>query len=75
MTRAYVLIKTETGTSPDVQAKLQAAGIAQVDIVAGNYDLVATVEVDDATAVGKIVMSVIQRAPGVLETETLLRIG
>lgn len=75
MTKAYVLITAEIGKVSDIQERLLAAGIPQVDIVAGNYSLVAVLEAADARQIGQIVVNTIQRTPGVLATVTLLQIG
>jgi uncharacterized protein with GYD domain len=73
--KAYVLITAEVGTSPRIQQELRAAGIAQVDSVAGTYDLVAVLESEDPRAIGDMVMGKIQKTNGVLSTVTLMTIG
>lgn len=73
--RAYVLITIEAGHGTAVQDALRAAGIAQVDQVAGSYDVVAVVEGSDPRAVGELVIGTIQKTPGVASTVTLLAIG
>ena len=73
--KAYVLITAEVGKSPSIQETLRAAGINQVDAVAGTYDLVAVLEAEDPKRLGELVMGMIQRTDGVLSTVTLLSIG
>ncbi|MFL5762084.1 MAG: Lrp/AsnC ligand binding domain-containing protein [Thermomicrobiales bacterium] len=73
--KAYVLITAEVGTSLRIQDELRRAGIAQVDSVAGTYDLVAVLESDDPKAIGELVMGKIQKTSGVLSTVTLMQIG
>lgn len=73
--KAYVLITAEVGKSPSIQDTLRKAGIAQVDAVAGTYDLVAVIEAEDPKRLGELVMGMIQRTDGVLSTVTLLSIG
>jgi uncharacterized protein with GYD domain len=73
--KAYVLITAEVGKSPSIQNELRAAGVNQVDAVAGTYDLVAVLEAEDPKRLGEIVMGKIQRTDGVLSTVTLLAIG
>src|SRR5579884_352534 len=75
MTKAYVLIKAEIGRVGEIQAHLRAVGIPQVDIVAGNFSLIAVLEAEDPRQIGQIVMDQIQHTPGVLDTVTLLQIG
>lgn len=73
--RAYVLITIEAGRGTDVQAALRAAGVDQVDQVAGTYDVVAVIEADDPKRIGELVIGQIQRTDGVVSTVTLLTIG
>lgn len=73
--RAYVLITIEAGRGTDVQDALRDAGIAQVDQVAGTYDVVAVIEADDPKRIGELVIGKIQRTDGVVSTVTLLTIG
>ncbi len=73
--RAYVLITIEAGKGTEIQEKLLAAGIAQVDQVAGTYDIVAVLEETDTKRIGEQVIGTIQRTDGVVSTVTLLAIG
>jgi DNA-binding Lrp family transcriptional regulator len=70
--RAYVLITAEAGAPESIEHHLNEAGIAQVDHVAGTYDLVAVLEAEDARKIGELVMKTIQRTPGVRSTVTLM---
>ena len=73
--RAYVLITIEAGRGTDVQTALRAAGIDQVDQVAGTYDVVAVIDSADPKRIGDLVIGTIQRTDGVVSTVTLLTIG
>jgi uncharacterized protein with GYD domain len=73
--RAYVLITIEAGKGTAIQEALRAAGVNQVDQVAGTYDVVAVIESDDPRMVGETVINKIQRTDGVVSTVTLLTIG
>jgi uncharacterized protein with GYD domain len=77
--KAYVLMTTRVGASPDIQDELRRwgpeGGILEVDAVAGNYDVVAVVEAPDPKEIGDIVMGKIQHLDGVLTTVTLFSIG
>jgi uncharacterized protein with GYD domain len=77
--KAYVLMTTRVGASPDIQDELRAWGVAggilEVDAVAGNYDVVAVVEAPGPKEIGDIVMGKIQHLDGVLTTVTLFSIG
>lgn len=70
--RAIILVTTEVGAVRDVQERLVAAGMGEVIAVAGTYDLVVLLEAPDLRQVGRAVLDVIQRAPGVTDTVTLL---
>lgn len=70
--RAYVLITAEAGMPEAIETALHEAGIAQVDHVAGVYDLVAVIESDDSRRIGELVMKTIQKTPGVTSTVTLM---
>jgi uncharacterized protein with GYD domain len=73
--RAYVLITIEAGKGTAIQESLRAAGVNQVDQVAGTYDVVAVIESDDPRMIGETVINKIQRTDGVVSTVTLLTIG
>ncbi len=77
--KAYVLMTTGIGASPDIQEELRRwgpeGGIQQVDAVAGNFDVVAVVEAAGPREIGDIVMGKIQHLDGVLTTVTLFSIG
>jgi hypothetical protein len=77
--KAYVLMTTRVGASPDIQDELRRwgpeGGIHEVDAVAGNYDVVAVVEAPGPKEIGDIVMGKIQHLDGVLTTVTLFSIG
>ena len=77
--KAYVLMTTEVGASPEIQEELRRwgseGGIQEVDAVAGNFDVVAVVDADGPKEIGDIVMGKIQRLEGVLTTVTLFSIG
>jgi uncharacterized protein with GYD domain len=73
--KAYVLITAATGRIGEVQERLRALGIAEVDAVSGAYDLVAVLEASDPLEIGRTVLNGIQGADGVLDTVTLLQLG
>ena len=73
--RAYVLITIEAGKGTAIQDELKAAGVSQVDQVAGTYDIVAVIESEDPRKIGETVIGRIQRTDGVVSTVTLLTIG
>ena len=49
--RAYILIETQVGKSRDVIAALQAlSNVSSVDIITGEFDMIALVEASDMVA-------------------------
>lgn len=75
--RVVLLIATEGGRVHNVQQRLRNAdvGLAKVvsvNLVTGNYDLIAIVEGDSLDAVNQWTNAVVHRMQGVERTETLL---
>ena len=71
--RAYVLIKAEKGESGTAAAELGGKqGILALDIVFGQYDMIALIEADDVQGLAKIVRNDIAAADHVACTETLI---
>ena len=69
--RAYILIETQVGKSRDVLAALQAlSNVPSVDIITGEFDMIALVEAPDMMAMADLVTGQIQSVPGVTRTIT-----
>ena len=69
--RAYILIETQVGKSRDVLAALQAlSNVPSVDIITGEFDMIALVEAPDMMARADLVTGQIQSIPGVTRTIT-----
>ena len=69
--RAYILIETQVGKSRDVLAALQALSNGpSVDIVTGEFDMIALVEAPDMMAMADLVTGQIQSISGVTRTIT-----
>ena len=76
MTRAYVLITVAAGQAAAVAEALRALpGVAQADVVAGPYDVVAVVEGADAAAIGRLVLNQFHGTPALVNTLTLIAVG
>jgi DNA-binding Lrp family transcriptional regulator len=76
MTRAYLLVKTELGKAPEVQAALRGRpGIVWADIVTGDYDLVVIAEGPNAQELGRLVMRDVQGIPGITAIATYVVVG
>ena len=69
--RAYILIETQVGKSRDVIAALQSlSNVSSVDIITGEFDMIALVEASDMVAMADLVTGLIQSTPGVTRTIT-----
>lgn len=73
MVHAYVLAKTGTGESDAaLNAIRELPRVVDAHIVAGAYDIIAEVEVDDVYAVLQTASSEMQSLDGVRETRTYI---
>ena len=71
MVRAYVLIITSAGTSPEILPKLRELdGVVKADIVAGEFDIIAEVETETNHDLRELVAAEIQALTGVGATRT-----
>lgn len=73
MVYAFVLVKTGAGVSAGVLDALdEIDGIVEAHIVAGEYDIIAEVEVDEVHDVLDVVSSGVQSRDGVIDTKTYI---
>ncbi|MCP4307594.1 MAG: Lrp/AsnC family transcriptional regulator [bacterium] len=71
MIKAYVLIQTEIGEAPSVASEVRAVEAVTLAVVlAGPYDVLASVAAEDVDSLGKLAVSGIQAVPGVTRTLT-----
>ena len=69
--RAYIFIETQVGKSRDVATALKAlSGVPAVDIVTGEFDIIALVEARDMVAMADLVTGQVQSISGVTRTIT-----
>ena len=69
--RAYILIETQVGKSPDVAAALRALpGVPSVDVITGDFDIIALVEAADMVSMADLVTGQVQSISGVTRTIT-----
>ena len=69
--RAYIFIETQVGKARDVATTLQAlSGVPSVDIITGEFDIIALVEAPDMVAMADLVTGQVQSIPGVTRTIT-----
>lgn len=68
---AYVLIQTEMDKSAAVAAAIsEIPGVVAVDVVTGPYDVIAKTSADTMDELGKMVVSSVQKVPGINRTLT-----
>lgn len=73
--KAYILISVRVGQIKDVVHHLRRSEkVVEASMTLGPYDAVAVVEVDDLDGLGRLLASVIQPIPGILETMTCLAV-
>lgn len=73
MVYAFVLVKTGAGVSAGVLDRLaDIDGIVEAHIVAGEYDIIAEVEVAEVHGVLEVVSDGVQSLEGVLDTKTYI---
>jgi DNA-binding Lrp family transcriptional regulator len=73
--KAFILIEIRTGEIPHVVRQLkQIESVNEAYITFGPYDAVAVVSADDINQLGRIMSSVIQPIPGVLDTLTCIAV-
>ena len=68
---AYILVQTEVGRAADVAAAIaQIEGVALSEDVTGPYDVIVRAEGPSVDELGTLVVSQIQRVPGITRTLT-----
>ena len=69
--QAYVLVQTEVGKAAEVAASIKdIAGVTQAEDVTGPYDVIVRVEGPSVDELGGLVVSQIQKVPGITRTLT-----
>lgn len=70
---AVVLIKAEVDLIKELAQQLaELPGVAEVFSVAGQYDLVALVRVNENEQLADVISEKMRKLPGILMTETLI---
>lgn len=73
--KAFMLIEIRTGEISEVVRQLQRIeSVTEAYMTFGPYDAVAVVSADDVSHLGRIMASVIQPIPGVLDTLTCIAV-
>lgn len=69
--QAYVLVRTMPGQASDALAQIAGIpGVTAAHVVTGPTDIIAFVEAQSMDALGRLIVSRIQQAPGVTRTTT-----
>ncbi len=69
--QAYILVQTEVGRAAEVaRAIADIAGVVVADDVTGPYDVIARIEGPSVDELGTLVVSDIQKVPGITRTLT-----
>ncbi|GAB3020891.1 Lrp/AsnC family transcriptional regulator [Natronobiforma cellulositropha] len=73
MVHAFIMVKTAAGMSEDLLGDLrELESVSDAHIVAGNYDIITEVDVDEVYEVLEVVSSGIQSFDGVTDTKTYI---
>ena len=73
MPTAFVLIKTDPASMPEVVKAIRAVvGVDEAEMVYGNYDIVAKVKVETMDELKQILAYKIRKIDKVLTTQTIL---
>ena len=71
MVRAYIMVKANTGEADRLKSSIEALdGVRDAHIVAGDVDIIATVDVDTPADVKEVAATGIQGVSGVEDTQT-----
>ena len=71
--RAYVLVKVRTGQEREALDALESiASLEEIDFLFGEYDYILTIQSTDSATLARLITTRIRRAPGVIQTTTLL---
>lgn len=69
--QAYVLVRTMPGQASEALAQIEdIPGVTAAHVVTGPTDIIAFVEAQSMDALGRLIVSRIQQAPGVTRTTT-----
>jgi DNA-binding Lrp family transcriptional regulator len=73
MKAAFVMVKCELGRLEEVaNAIMELEGVSEVHSVTGSWDLLVKLFAPSYEAFGDVIPDVLQKVPGIRDTETLL---
>ncbi|QHS17839.1 Lrp/AsnC ligand binding domain-containing protein [Halopenitus persicus] len=71
MVRAYVLVDTDVGSSPDlIESIREMEGVRTAHVIAGDWDVMVVFDVSEVYQVLSTTTTAIQELDGVLDTKT-----
>ncbi|MBP6882252.1 MAG: Lrp/AsnC ligand binding domain-containing protein [Candidatus Levybacteria bacterium] len=74
--RAYCMITVQTGWADDILNSLrEIEGVVRADGTTGDFDVIATIEMETSREIGETVLRKIQVLKGVVRTTTSLVIS
>jgi DNA-binding Lrp family transcriptional regulator len=75
-TRAFILIETQVGRTKQVSEALRSLqGVKSADVVTGQFDVIALVEVQDLREMADLITARVQGIRGVVRTITCVAAG
>lgn len=75
-TRAFILIETQVGRTKQVAEALRSLqGVKSADVVTGQFDVIALVEVQDLREMADLITARVQGIRGVVRTITCVTAG
>ncbi len=75
MVLAYILIVAEAGSEKEISEALsETPGVEEVDVIYGEYDLIAKIKVGEISALGDFVIERVRPIKGVKRTSTLIAV-
>jgi DNA-binding Lrp family transcriptional regulator len=75
MVAAFILIVVDSGAEKRIAEKLSdLAGVDEVDVIYGDYDLIAKIQVPDISKLGDFIINNIRSVKGVRRTSTLIAV-
>ncbi len=71
--RAYVLVKVATGHEQEALDALRSiASLEEITFLFGEYDYILTIQATDTATLARLITTRIRKAPGIVQTMTLL---
>jgi DNA-binding Lrp family transcriptional regulator len=75
-TRAFILIETEVGRAKQVAEALRSVPeVLAADVITGSFDVIATIEAPNMSAMAEVVTGQVQSIRGVRRTITCVSAG